>query len=79
MIKSGIHSTRITTDYPYITQDGKGLALFDIVFTIIGGLGIAYYYDYNLLFVVFILYILGIILHIIFMVDSPVSNFIKSL
>lgn len=75
----GIHATRITLDYPYITNDGKGLAFYDILFTIIGGMGIAYYYDYSTLFVILILYIIGIALHIIFLVDSPVSNYINSL
>lgn len=72
--KEGIHSTRITLDYPYITHDGKGLAFYDILFTIIGGLGIAYYYDYSAIFVILILYIIGIALHVVFLVDTPVSN-----
>jgi hypothetical protein len=75
----GIHATRITSEYPYITQDGKGLAFYDIVFTIIGGVGIAYYYDYNAVFVIFIIFIMGVALHIAFGVKTPISDYIKSL
>jgi hypothetical protein len=74
----GIHATRITLDYPYITHDGKGLAFYDILFTIIGGLGFAYYYNYSAIFVIIILYIIGITLHIVFLVDSPVSNWLMN-
>jgi len=74
--KEGIHATRITLDYPYITHDGKGLALYDIIFTIIGGLGIAYYYDYSAIFVIFILFIMGVALHIAFGVKTPISDYL---
>lgn len=79
MKESSIHDTRISLNYPYITHDGRGLAFFDILFTVIGGLGIAYYYDYSILFVILILYIIGIALHIVFLVDSPVSNYLTSI
>lgn len=76
---SGIHSTRITTKYPFIVYDGTGLALYDIIFTIIGAVILSYIHYkkitvYNVLCISLILYSLAIILHIIFKVNSPVAN-----
>lgn len=74
-----IHSTRITTKFPFIVYDGSGLALYDIIFTIIGAVILSYMsYKkitvYNVLCISLILYSLAIILHIIFKVNSPVAN-----
>lgn len=79
-----IHSTRITTNYPFITKDSSGLALYDIILTIIGAIVINFLINkkinfYNVLCITLTLYVLGIILHIIFKVKSPVSNFIVKL
>lgn len=78
---SGIHSTRITTSFPFIVYDGTGLALYDIIFTIIGSILTAFLFCknvsiYNVLCISLSLYLLGIILHIIFKVKSPVTDFI---
>ncbi len=59
----GFHATRIG-DY----------ALYDILGTIAGAGAIAYYFNYNFLIVLFILVILGIIMHYIFDIDTAFNK-----
>lgn len=84
MSNTCIHSIRITTDYPFITKNGKGLAFYDILFTIIGAALIVYIMYkkidiYKVLYVITILYILGVILHLKFEIKTPITNWISDM
>ena len=59
----GFHATRI-----------GDFALYDILGTIAGAGAIAYYGDYNFLIVLFILVILGIIVHYILGIDTALNK-----
>ena len=61
----GIHSYRLFN-----------LAIVDIILTIIGSIIISKVFNYNFLMVLLILFVLGIILHRIFCVNTTINKFI---
>jgi hypothetical protein len=61
----GIHSYRIFN-----------IAIMDVLFTLIGAFIISYLFKYNYLIVLIILFILGIILHRIFCVNTTINKII---
>jgi hypothetical protein len=61
--KKGIHSTRFL-----------GVALADVIMTILGGLIISYLWKYSIIYTTIILFILGIILHRIFCVRTTIDK-----
>ena len=61
--KKGIHSTRFL-----------GMALADIIMTIIGGFLISYVFKFNFLYTTISLFILGIILHRLFCVRTTIDK-----
>lgn len=52
------------------------LAIIDVIMTIIGGMIISHIMDYSLTIILFLLFILGIILHRIFCVRTTVDKFL---
>lgn len=70
---TGIHSTRIL-----------GLAFYDILFTIIAAYIYAYTYNKNEFITsntikyTIILWMIGILFHLLFCVKTPITNFISS-
>jgi hypothetical protein len=61
----GIHSYRF-----------MGIAIADVIMTIIGGILISYFFKYNLLYTIISLFILGIILHRMFCVRTTIDKLI---
>ncbi len=61
----GIHSYRLFN-----------LAIADIIMTIIGAFLISYFFKYNFLIILIILFIIGIILHRLFCVNTTVNKLI---
>jgi fatty acid desaturase len=61
--KKGIHSYRFL-----------GVAIIDVIFTIIGAFLISYYSGYSFWWVLLILFILGIILHRLFCVNTTINK-----
>lgn len=65
-------------------KEGEGLhsyrlfniAIIDVIFTIIGAFVISYFFKYNFFIVVIFLFILGIIMHRIFCVNTTINKFI---
>lgn len=64
----GIHKDRIF-----------GLAFWDIFFTVIGSYIIHKYSDYNFWKVLVSLFAIGIIMHLIFCVETPITKLITQL
>lgn len=63
----GIHKTRIF-----------GLALFDIIFTIIGAYFFNKYFEYNNFYLILIIFIvIGEFFHYLFCVDTPIIKLIN--
>lgn len=70
---TGLHSYRLT--FEGITTDGKGLAFIDILSTLIGAIILSFYFKKYHWFTIFIiLFILGVILHVLFCVKTPISS-----
>lgn len=65
VIDKGIHSYRF-----------MGLAIADVIMTIIGGYLISYFFKYNPLYTIISLFILGIILHRTFCVRTTIDKLI---
>jgi hypothetical protein len=61
----GVHSYRIFD-----------IAIIDVIFTIIGAFIISYIFNYNFFIVLICLFILGIILHRIFCVNTTINKLI---
>ena len=61
----GIHSTRLF-----------GLAAIDVIFTLIGALAISWIFKTGLLKTVVVLFVLGIIAHRVFCVDTKLNTLI---
>ena len=61
----GIHSYRLF-----------GVAIVDVVMTIIGAFMISYFFKYNLLYTTIFLFVLGIIAHRLFCVRTTVNKII---
>jgi hypothetical protein len=59
----GIHSYRFF-----------GIAIMDVILTIIGAYMISYFYSYNFIHTLIILFILGIILHRLFCVKTTIDK-----
>ena len=53
-----------------------GIAIVDFLMTIIGAIIIAYYFNYDYIVTILVLFILGIILHRIFCVDTALNSII---
>jgi hypothetical protein len=64
----GLHSYRLF-----------GLAIADVVMTVIGGLIIGYLLDYPASKTILFLFILGIILHRVFCVDTTVDKMLETI
>jgi len=61
----GIHSTRLF-----------GLAIWDVIMTVIAGILISYCFNLSLLYTLIFLFILGIIFHRLFCVKTTVDKFL---
>ena len=62
---TGVHSYRIFN-----------LAIVDIILTIIGAFLISYLFNFNFIMCLLILFILGILLHRLFCVNTTINKFI---
>ncbi len=63
--KEGIHSYRLFN-----------IAVADVIMTIIGAFIISYFFKYNFFIVLIILFIIGIILHRLFCVNTTINKLI---
>lgn len=63
----GIHSYRLFD-----------IAIVDVIMTILVGLLISYVFKYNIIYVLIVLFLIGIIVHKIFCVDTALNNMIFS-
>ena len=63
--KKGIHSYRLF-----------GLAIMDVIFTIIGAFFLSYFFNLNFIYVLLTLFILGIFLHRVFCVRTTIDKLI---
>jgi hypothetical protein len=61
----GIHSYRLFN-----------IAIADVIMTIIGAFVISYFFKYNFIIILIILFIIGIILHRLFCVNTTINKFI---
>ena len=52
------------------------IAYMDVLFTIIAGVLISYSFNYSLINVLIVLFLIGIVMHYIFCVKTTVNNFI---
>ena len=52
------------------------IAYMDVMFTIIAGILISYSFNYSLIKVLIVLFLIGIVMHYIFCVKTTVNNFI---
>ena len=52
------------------------IAIVDVIFTILGGIIIAYIFNVNYVQTIILLFILGIIMHRMFCVDTTINKFI---
>lgn len=75
---TGLHAYRLTLN-GIESSGGKGLAFVDILFTLIGAVLLSFYFKKIHWFKIFImLFILGIVLHLLFCVKTPITSFIIS-
>ena len=63
--KEGVHSYRIFD-----------IAIVDVIFTILGGIIIAYSFNFDYTNTIIILFVLGIVMHRIFCVETTVDKFL---
>jgi hypothetical protein len=69
------HFYRLT--FNGITQDSKGLAFIDLLFTLIGAIILSFYFKKIHWFTMFIiLIILGVLFHLLFCVKTPITSII---
>ena len=61
--KQGVHSIRIAN-----------IAIVDVISTIIGGIAIGYFFKLNILYTCIVLFILAIILHRLFCVNTTINK-----
>jgi len=61
----GVHSIRIA-----------GIAIVDVIFTVIAGIALAYIFKWDALVTVGALFILGVMIHRIFCVNTTVNKYI---
>ena len=61
----GIHSYRLFD-----------VAIIDVLFTVIAAIGISYLFKFNFLFILLLLFILAIILHRLFCVNTTINKLI---
>ena len=52
------------------------IAYMDVIFTILAGILISYSFNYSLIKVLIVLFLIGIVMHYIFCVKTTVNNFI---
>ena len=65
--KEGVHSYRVFD-----------IAIVDVIFTILGGIIIAYIFNLDYTNTIIILFVLGIVMHRLFCVETTVDKFLFS-
>ena len=74
---TGLHAYRLTLNG--IETNSKGLAFVDLLFTLIGAIILSFYFKKIHWFKLFImLVILGVVLHLLFCVKTPITKLIIS-
>ena len=63
--EKGIHSYRFF-----------GVAIMDVIMTVIGAYMISYFYNYSFIYTLLFLFVLGIILHRLFCVKTTIDKFL---